>query len=244
VKVSIPFRSTLKKLQARWIGDLQASPTGTVKLDNNLLAGTLTNQTGIDLANVYFVYHPENGSDLVLYTDAWAKNESLDLGKKFQKARVVGSSNSEVKEIRGFLNDWARDTWYPTFTNTTGYLGNNENRGDDFTDPSRLGRVTFLMMSLVDRLPPDKTTYNNSSGGGGLQHARIDIQRHGGHDLNVSAAVDAGELVILAEARDRDRPLPFPLDVNGSKVAGEGVVLYQFIVPLERPRPELPAQAQ
>jgi hypothetical protein len=39
-------------------------------------------------------------------------------------------------------------------------------------------------------------------------------------------------LVVLAEATG---PLPFPLEVEGNPVGGEGTILYQAVIPLEQP---------
>src|SRR5205807_3217649 len=85
---------------------------------------------------------------------------------------------------------------------------------------------SFPMLSLFDRLKPAK-----SEEASGISHA-ITLLRRGGHNLNMSQAVAAGELVILAQANDQ--PLPFGLTVAGDKVAGEGTVYYQFALPLDR----------
>jgi hypothetical protein len=52
--------------------------------------------------------------------------------------------------------------------------------------------------------------------------------------MNVSPAVAAGNLVVLAQAMG---DLPVPLLVEGSEVKGEGRIFYQGIVPLSRPAP-------
>jgi hypothetical protein len=52
--------------------------------------------------------------------------------------------------------------------------------------------------------------------------------------MNVSPAVAAGNLVVLAQATG---DLPVPLLVEGSEVKGKGTIFYQGIVPLVRPAP-------
>ena len=74
-------------------------------------------------------------------------------------------------------------------------------------------------MSLFDRITPAKGEENKH---------RTDFVRRGGTILNMSAAVEAGKVVILAQSADDERPVPFPLTVDGSRVEGKGRVLYQF----------------
>ena len=47
----------------------------------------------------------------------------------------------------------------------------------------------------------------------------------------MSAALAAGNLVILAQTDKR--PLPYGLEVNGTRTEGEGTVFYQIAVPME-----------
>jgi hypothetical protein len=49
--------------------------------------------------------------------------------------------------------------------------------------------------------------------------------------LDVSQAICSGSLVVLA---DTQGPLPIPLDVDGSRVSGDGTIFYQFVLPLDR----------
>jgi hypothetical protein len=79
---------------------------------------------------------------------------------------------------------------------------------------------------------------NMSSSG---QTDRVEILRRGGRNLDCSAAIAAGRLVVLAEA-DGKAPLPFPLEVEGDKVEGSGTLLFQSILPMERI--DLPATTQ
>ncbi len=41
-------------------------------------------------------------------------------------------------------------------------------------------------------------------------------------------------MVIIAVSGSEKEPLPFPLDVQGETVAGEGTVYYQFTIPADR----------
>jgi hypothetical protein len=82
------------------------------------------------------------------------------------------------------------------------------------------------MMSIYGRLPPMRNMVQN-------QTDRVEILRRGGRNLDCSAAIAAGRLVVLAEA-DGKAPLPFPLQVEGDKVEGSGMLFYQSILPMER----------
>jgi hypothetical protein len=66
----------------------------------------------------------------------------------------------------------------------------------------------------------------------GQQADRVEIIRRGGRYLDVSPAVSAGRLVVLAQS-DGDVELPFPFEVDGDKIAGRGTTFYQFILPLD-----------
>lgn len=228
--ISVPYRSTLKKLQARWVGDLQCSIVGDVKLVPGLkgyIDGKLTNQSGADLKNVYFIFSHtgsiNNPHDWIMHLSEWPKSgagATIDLNTQFHLA--VSARQPQAM----FLSTWMDNT-YRSFPSSS-FTGVDD-RGDDFESSPR---KTFLIASLIDRLQPDKTLHQVT--GDVTDHNRIELQRHGIHDLNVSSAVGAGNLVILAEGKDRESPLPFPLEVDGAQVQGKGVVLYQFILPLDK----------
>jgi hypothetical protein len=91
------------------------------------------------------------------------------------------------------------------------------------------------VLSFFDRLkPPVKDPAISGT-------EAFTLLRRGMRNLNMSQALEAGELVVLAEAPNR--PLPYPVQVNGSQVDGEGTVFYQFAFPIERPAPPPPATA-
>jgi len=55
--------------------------------------------------------------------------------------------------------------------------------------------------------------------------------RRGGRPLNLSAAIGAGQLVVLTA---QSGGLPIPLEVNGDPVQATGVTVYQFLVPIDQ----------
>ena len=96
-------------------------------------------------------------------------------------------------------------------------------------------RRSFPVMSLFDRLPPSRNTAKNTSGQ--YNSDRFELQRRGGRGLDMSQTVTAGQLLVLAQAHG---PLPIPMEVEGQKVIGDGTILYQCVVPLDRTAAENP----
>ncbi|MGH7214385.1 MAG: hypothetical protein ACREIT_06450, partial [Tepidisphaeraceae bacterium] len=61
---------------------------------------------------------------------------------------------------------------------------------------------------------------------------RFELNRRSGRHLDLSHAIAAAALVVLAQADDQ--PLPYPLEVEGNVVTGSGTTLYEFVIPLDR----------
>jgi hypothetical protein len=86
-------------------------------------------------------------------------------------------------------------------------------------------RPNLVAMSLFDRIYPQKNDRNAG-------RSRTELIRREGRELDLSPALAAGRVIVLAEARDV--PLPYPLEVDGDNVAGQGSVFYQFVLPADR----------
>ncbi|HEY8668991.1 MAG TPA: hypothetical protein VIL86_20245, partial [Tepidisphaeraceae bacterium] len=110
--ITVPFRSTLKKMQATWVGNLEESIEGAAKITRDgpieRLAGTLANNTAHDLVDVFFIYRTSerlsdeggitrpSGRDQILYLPFWKRGDQLDLDGAFRKAKIfVGEDSSE-----------------------------------------------------------------------------------------------------------------------------------------------------
>ncbi|MDB5332824.1 MAG: hypothetical protein JWP03_3975 [Phycisphaerales bacterium] len=251
VSIKVPFRSTLKKLEARWVGDLQTGIGGSARLvgvNKGHITGTLTNQTGADLRNIYFVFnHLAAGGvshDWVLFVPHWDKDQSLDIGKEFDQknAKLIGLPGNwrppgSGGNIRGFI-DGQWDQYWATTWGSGNMTGGEDDRGKgDFGQP--IPRA-FPIMSLYDRLGPGKNLYYGAQ----TTKERVDFLRRGGRMLDMSPSVAAGRLVILAQSDDDKRGLPFPLMVEGSRVEGEGRIYYQFALPVDRSEMEKEAEKQ
>jgi hypothetical protein len=90
-------------------------------------------------------------------------------------------------------------------------------------DSNKLVRTSVVVMTLFDRIPPVK---NDPA----TRYSRPELLRRGGREMDMSQLVAAGNLVILAEVDNA--PLPFPLDVEGERMKGEGRVFYQATLPM------------
>jgi hypothetical protein len=265
--VNVPYRSTLKKFQAQWSGDLPLGIEGSIKLaaDTPMVQGKLTNKTGRDLRRVYLVVNhpvadtrdPEHPApvDLVLYVSHWPKDGDLKLTELFGPASQVGSagtigasaqlidssSPTALKAFRGFIfpdtrggekvfANWA-DFWYGQHWRRTGF----DNR--EYVEDEPLNPNSFPLLSFYDRLPVSRNAINPRAPQPRdliQQNDRVDFLRRGKRDVDVSAAVSAGNVAVIAVSDSRDEKLPFPLEVQGDRVDGKGLVYYQFVLPADR----------
>jgi hypothetical protein len=259
--ISIPYRSTLKKFQAEWVGSVQGGIDGNVKLAADLpqVRGTLTNNTGRDLRMVYIVVnHPAVLSagatlplDHVLYLAQWKAGDSIDLDREFRAPnaggaayirtgadllnptsqgppRFKGTIQRDLRNSQGqstLVANWT-DYWFEKWRSSS--FGDREYSEDDALTPR-----SMPLLSFFDRLPvprnPDARTNNDRNAD------RFDLLRRSLRNLDVSAAISGGNLAVVAVSNNREEPLPFPLEVDGSKVTDiKGYVFHQAVLPVDR----------
>jgi hypothetical protein len=265
--LNVPFRSTLKKLQARWSGEMngidgKATLTDPMVAGLPSMSGRLTNSTGRDLRNVYFALtvHKVTGEgkdeertreDWVFYMPAWAKDKTIDLNKDLtglpdsqmfwiKSDSAITSTKyalpGENKVLRGKIPDARVDDDWTKFWASS--IRTGDSTGDSIGGDGSFQR-SFPLASLYDRVPPIKNTGLRENN----KRDRYDLKRLGIRKIDMSQSVAAGGLVILAQdaANDADgkqsSPLPYPLEVDGEKLAGTGVTFYQFALPLARVAP-------
>jgi len=241
ISVSIPYRSTSKKLQTHWVGPLSGRiqvpvGLGDVKLiapgNNGYLDGTLANHTGYDLLDVYIAFKqsPTTGwnepstrdYNYLIYLPSWPKDALVRLQDLTSNKYAMNLDNPDAPRpggnspVHGRLErelDWDR-YWHT--------------RSDELHQ--RLEEALPLL-TLFDRLPP----WRNQLDG---RWPRLELYHRTARWMNLSPAVSAGELVICAVASiDGDiakTPLPVPLSVSDSPVAGQGTTMVQFVLPLDR----------
>ena len=234
------FRSTLKKVQSQWSGQVQQGITGSASLlvlssDNSQIvpiAGKLTNTTGQNLKSVYlfFTYGWQDinknyteKNDRMLYIPAWNNGVSIDLAAEYTKAHSIMASDGDPGNqynVSGRINADERSGF-------VGYLYNalpGSSMTEEYDDRNRGYVRTLPLLSIPDRLGPAKRNDANPN--------RPEPVRRGFRDLDVSQLVAAGKLVIVGHAAES--PVPLQMDVNGDRVAGIGTTIYQVALPLNR----------
>lgn len=233
-RIYIPFRSTLKKIEAKWIGYTRSQITGQVKLreGSNLgrcaLEGQLTNNTPHTLRHVYLAFMDAMGNDALCYIPSWESGQTIDLqadfpqwhvvGRQLQRMAVPGQGQpiADLLQSRsgaplGWTAEYLFDGMTASFSNYT-----LDDSGDGY-------RRSMVLLSLYDRLIPTRADE---------RRGRSEILRRDARELDMSNVVAAGQLAIVAVAQSV--PLPMPLHVEGEAVAGEGDIIYQAVVPIDR----------
>jgi hypothetical protein len=258
VSVRFPYRSTLKKIQTQWNGTVNAGITGAAQLINEYyihdpadkdrpgsrtlrvgpLSGAVTNATGRDLHDVYFAFR--SGSDIgaaggtsvqFLYVRSWPNGGQLDLKIEYQSALLLNIDKGQVpdkddpltsKPYRSLKGDRSQlFGWGVYWLKELPHSSVNEVA--ELDDSGNRFLRSLPLLAFFEEIGPYK-------GEKGKNYDRDELLRHGGRGLDVSQLVASGRLVVLAQA---DGAVPFPLKVNGNKIEGEGVSIYEVSLPLE-----------
>ena len=257
--VVIPYRSTLKKLQAKWVGPVAATPgvadgsngidvaTGSpiptlVDASKKYLRGTLVNHTGRDLTNIYLAFRHSNNpldpSELytidnvyLVWLDHWDHDATLDLSTLLTRDTLLKSEGGDNDQrVPG--------NKYPILYQRVG-------QGSDV--PSWESYWYFNLRdsdpgSDSEKVPLEKAIPMMSffellspmvaepNGAFSTDH-RTELFRRGGRMLDMSPSVLAGQLVIVAQS---DGPTMLPLLVDDEPPAGTGTCIFQRVLPLDR----------
>ncbi|MBV8779957.1 MAG: hypothetical protein JO353_01040, partial [Phycisphaerae bacterium] len=240
--VRIPFRSTMKKLEASWTGPfsdntLRGGIEGHVRRnpDSTTPDGQLTNNSGRTLHDVYIAYKWQasgneynalNG-DYLFYLPAWGYGASLNLHADLTTEQDDQGNPRRVPFIDSSANyatGRGHKYWGMIQTNWAHYW--MRGLSNFTTDPTVGFDQAIVMLSFFDRLPVDQLN--------GEHKTRFDFLRPGAHRFDASAALAAGSMVILARSDPRSpEGLPVPFAVDGQSTRGSGTTVYQFIVPVD-----------
>jgi hypothetical protein len=241
--LDVPFRSTLKKLQADYTGPVPGRISGKPVLTTDPrapLVGQLFNNTGRDLSSVLMVFrYPQyvdtasgqvSSVDLVLFLRTWEAGKTVDLKDLF--ARADNKLEDGVLKLDDDLQ-WGRwqsviDGFYAKYlrTQTFGSGIAADDSGSDYP-------YSFFVASLFDMMPV-MTNLPQQSG-------RSELMRIGVRQWDVSGAVASGAMVVLA--RTPRSPVPLPLTVDGYAPEGDGQTFWQSIHPIDHSRIDLFKQA-
>jgi hypothetical protein len=239
--VTVPYRSSLKKFQARWVGDSPMKFIGSVKLDSNdrriPLAGSITNATGQDLSQVYLAFKIDADHNWMIYIPNWNKGITYDLKKDLGRPLFVGKSS--VSTLQALPED-GKILSDEIAKNTTGgwqnYWFDHFRRNSEIEDANKDDgfQFTFPMLSVFNCLPGMKNSYTPS---GVLSDDRVELYARGVRMLDMTSSISAGQLAIIASNKG---PLPMPVEVDGDKITGDGVIFYQFTLPINRGKADEP----
>jgi hypothetical protein len=234
--VDIPYRSTLKKLEADWIGPQARGIDGRPYLveGSGFVEGPLMNVTGQDLVNVHIAFRRPtlNGEHDIwmIFLPEWRAGQRIDgintllVPDEGPRMAIVDPGQrapGPTQRVYGRIaQDWPR-FWYRGPMRSSLMSAANI-VVDDWPERTRRSPA---MLSFFSLLPPMENEAPLSS------DATI-LLRRGAERMDVSAAVLAGNMVIVAEAEEV--PLPLPLEVDGDEVTGAGRIIYQFVLPLDR----------
>ncbi|MEM8874834.1 MAG: hypothetical protein AAGD32_11325 [Planctomycetota bacterium] len=238
----IPFRSTLKKLETVWRGNLGPASSenalprieGAPKLaaTGTRISGKLLNVTGQNLESVWIAYRqPMSGGawwDQLLFIPTWENGTEIDLAVAARGTENNPTRNIVANNARPFANQQvigrldAPGFWPLKMP----FLRGINIAGGGQVDELDAGAL--VMLSFFDRFPVVRNEQNNS-------RSRIDPRRLNARHYDVSNALLSGSLVVVGMAEDA--PMPVPLTVNEDEATGDGTVVYQFVLPLERETP-------
>jgi hypothetical protein len=234
-ELNYTYRSTLKKFQTGWVGDLPPVISGKPKLlaVPDYIGGSLTNGSKDKLRNVYIAFnYPRdiygtlgNQGDWMLYLPAWDPGVTLDLTRMFnrdEKDERLSLSWTDDRRPDGSRRVRGRiaEDWGPFMMSTL----NAGPMTETYDDSSYGFRRSLPLMSFFERLTPTRNERNR-------QPSRVDLLRRGGRLLDMSSALSGGQMVIIAESAG---PLPINMEVEGDRVTGTGSILYQVVLPIDR----------
>jgi hypothetical protein len=242
VAVSIPYRSTSKKLQTHWVGEIKNTidnaESDPIKIDkDNKLIGTLVNHTGYDLWHVFLgfkqprytnvrVSSPDE-QDAIIYVEKWGKDDSLKLDDLISKKNLMNLDKDSGPRPMGQNSVYG----YMKGVTDTSESWSRFWRGKE-DDVSTDLDYALPMLTFFDRLPPYALLPQTNA------TRRYEMFRREGRSLDLSAALSAGSLVIVARAGNKDSteetPMPAPLTVSDSPVDGSGTTIYQAVLPIDR----------
>jgi hypothetical protein len=230
--LEMDFRTTQKQLRLDYFGKQPARVGGSVQAipRSNVLGGSLTLQAGADLRNVYLAYRTARGQDVMMYLPAWKDGTTIEPAKLWEdgdtttrtKGRVLIGTDVNPSSGQEFARGFLDTDWAPHYNKRLGAGVLVNQQVADWSDPNP---DSVPVLSLFSRLAPVDNVVLDPS-------RRVEFLRVGARDFDVGRAVLAGSLVIIGSADEQ--PLPAPLTVSGSTVAGAGRVIYQFVVPIDR----------
>lgn len=248
------IRSTLKKVQARWIGQWKAGIEGRPALGaDGMISGTLTNGLPDDLVDVFIAVRLDRPlrNDRVFYLDRWASRGSINLASleypptvavEYRENRVPGRTTSPLRgglAIPGDVDPMAQLNRAPIYGDWE-RLWYEQRRAGSFEeaalDDSANGyRQSFPMLSLFSVLSVQRSFRDGSP------PVRSELLRRGARRLDLGHAVVSGDMLVIG--RSANEELPLDLKVEDRRVESSGTTFYQFVLKVDRSAYEKPPAA-
>lgn len=244
---AFPFRwcTTLKKLQARWYGNLDtATLVGHIRrnpqpinddandalknIQDHPLAGTLRNRTAYTLQDVTVIaYADYNNIKYARVYDVkgeWKPGTEITLETDLQQRRLLMGTGDPLERMLDVVG-----RFYASKA-TTLATDNGLDRADKELANSQDNQAEFLSYLLDIR---------NAEGPGVAN--RTEFTRNFTRGLDRSATLRAGHVLILAVVKsnhenDKSSPVvpsPLALTVDGSKLEGDGDIYFAWSAELE-----------
>lgn len=230
--VSMPFRTTMKRLRGTWVGTVEPRIEGNPRLEPTVrgegyISGVIRNLTGADLREVYvaFRHQPEGVPPTywLMHIPIWPDGTPIDLAAAFnppanKRVADISISNTEVRmgefPVRGMFRDWI-DRYRNTITASGGFeylrpVEDLSGRGD-----------SIALLSFFNAFPVLRNAQDVVRG---------DLHRSGAREFDISGALQAGQLVVIA--RQDNARLPMGLQIEGESVDGGGIAIFQAVLPL------------
>lgn len=232
----VPFRSTLKKMQARWTGPMEAMISGeglsatrmTPRGERRLRmapTGKLRNQTPYELQDVMVVVlSPDRrqftSDTLLRFEGVWKPGTQLDLATLTAEKESLG----ECLRAAGMAQSSSL---------MGGGMGHGRGMGKMEDEPPVIDLNAERAANLLNVLLELR-------GGDGVLDTseRREFERQLTRLMDRSAAARAGRLLVLARAgdtREKGVQSPLAIQVNGRPVAGGGEVLFTWVADLPVP---------
>src|SRR5690606_17388014 len=136
-RIEVPFRSTLKKLESKWVGPSRSQITGKVRLLEGInrarcrLDGKITNNTPHTLIHVYLAFIDQMGNDALCYIPVWEPGRTIDLQRDIEEWNLVGRTGDRqaVPGMGKPIADLLQSRGGAQFAWTQEYLFNNIRSG-------------------------------------------------------------------------------------------------------------------
>jgi|GEM_PF-2364918 len=236
--VNMPFRSTLKKLQGRWSGEVPGLEGTAWLLRPDVvggemrltLQGSLTNKTGHELDRVLIIAGPEN-----LSVETWQVYRIID-GKNWPAGGVL-QLDRDCELIRTSPRD-PPITLGDLLYQTGGVYASRTGMGGPVTGMTGMGGATWqhsvaqfgsgtLLQALADARRGGRLTESD----------RVEIVRHFTRHFDRTRALrGTGGLVIGRAGNAADKrfvPCPVPITIDDRMIDGKGEIVFAWTLPIQ-----------